>query len=265
MRVWMITAMLVVFLIGCTRHPALISRVPSIEIALGDAGAFTVLSRDHDARHIGVLLHNVSSRGVVAYVLSDDGDPEGGIAWSREKRGTRGHPSIAPRCDSREELFKFGEDGRAAVRGFGKLPARPERIVVAAAIFSDGSHEGDVHVAAKLEGQQIGMLILYRLIKPIIDHFVQDRSMDDEVRMTRIKDAIFRISSQPEDGALRTLESQFPNLPRQEAIVDLADALDAAKNDLWGDLYGYMTKCCQYPPSDHISLANWWRMRDRSL
>jgi hypothetical protein len=129
-----------------------------------------------------------------------------------------------------------------------------------AAIFSDSSHEGDVHVAAKLEGQRIGTLSLYRLIKPIIDHFVQDRSLNDEARTARIKDAIFRISSQPEDAALRTFESQFPNLPRQEAIVDLADALDAVKNDLWGNLYGYMSKCCQFLPPDHISLAKWWRM-----
>jgi hypothetical protein len=267
MRIWIVAAILIL-MTGCSRqrplaHPALTSNVPSIKIALAndDVEFHPVVFEDHETQYCSVVMHNVSSRGVVAYVLSDGGDPVAGIASSREIRGTGDHPSLAPLSYSRKELFTFGQPGRTTPQGFAKAPAQLQQIIVAAAIFTDGSYEGDVHVAAKLRAQQIGVVALYRLITPVIDHVVQDQSMNDEARTARIKDEVFHIPSQPEDAASHSFQSQFPDLPTQEAVADLTEGLDTAKNDLWGDLYGYMHECCQYPPPDHISLAGWWRTR----
>jgi hypothetical protein len=198
-------------------------------------------------------MHNLSSRGVVAYVLDGGGDSKG-IAISREIYSTVDHPSITPRGDSQKELFTFAQVGRMT-----------PRITVVAAIFTDGSYEGDVDVAAKLKARQIGALTVDRLLKPAIDRVVQDQSMNDEARTARIKDEIFRVPSQPENAATHSLQSQFPDLPTQEAIADLTHGVNAAKNDIWGDLYGYMHKCCEYPPPDHISLAKWWHGERNSV
>jgi hypothetical protein len=147
--------------------------------------------------------------------------------------------------------------------GFAKLPAQPRQIIVVAAIFTDGSYEGDGNVAAKLKAEEIGTLIVDRLVKPVIDRIVQDQSMNDEARTARIEDEIFRIPSQPDDATIRSIQSQFPDLPTQDLVTDLTRGLDTAKNSIWGDLYGYVHKCCQYPPPDHISLAEWWHRKTR--
>jgi hypothetical protein len=248
MRIRIAAAAPLILLTGCTQQipsaqPILISKAPSIKIAL---------ACDH-VPQCRVVMHNLSSRGVVAYVLSDGGDPETEIATTSELDGTPGHPAIPPGGDSHQGLFTSGQ------------AARQGQIIVAAAIFTDGSYEGDFNVAAKLKARQIGALTVHRLIKPVIDHIVQDQSMNDEARTARIKDEIFHIPSRPEDTDTRSLQSQFPDLPTQVAIADLAGGLDAARNEIWGDLYGYMHKCCQYPPPDHISLEDWWRRRERNL
>jgi len=247
-------------------HPALVSKAPSIQIAIAsddntasDPRAFG----GPDTQSCAVVLHNVSSRGVVAYVLSDSGDPKAGIAMSRESRGAPGRPVIASQGDSRKEFFTFGRAGRMTPQGLVRLPAPPQQIIVAAAIFTDGSYEGDENVAAGLQAEQIGTLIVNRLMKPVIDPIIQDQSMNDEARTARVKDEIFHISSQPDRATTRSIQLQFPDLPTKDVVADLTRGLDTAKNDFWGDLYGYMHKCCQYPPPDHISLAEWWRWHNR--
>ena len=245
-------------------HPALVSKAPSIRIALAagdDMASYLRTSGDKDTQSCTVVLHNVSSLGVVACVLR--GDPKAGIAMSREEHATLGRPVIAPQGDSRKEFFTFGHAGRMTPQGFVKLPAQPQQIIVEAAIFSDGSYEGDENVAAGLVALEVGTSTVNRLMQPVIDGIVRDQSMNDEARTARIKDEIFHISSQPDRAATRSIHSQFPDLPTKDVVADLTRGLDAAKNQIWGDLYGYMHNCCQYPPPDHISLAEWWHMRQR--
>src|SRR5271156_4010018 len=115
MRIGMVAAALSAMLpMGCTQqtHPELVSNVPSIRIALaGDDGL-----GDLETPHCSVVMHNLSSRGVIAYVLDDGGDSKGGIAMSREACSTVDHPLIAPRSDSQKELFTFGQARRTMPR-----------------------------------------------------------------------------------------------------------------------------------------------------
>jgi hypothetical protein len=143
-----------------------------------------VIFDDHETQYCSVVIHNLSSLGVVAYVLVDGEDPKEGIASSREIYGTAGRPVVAARGDSPKELFTFGQAA--------KLPAQPQRIIVAAAIFTDGSYERDVRVAAKLKAPPIEARTVYSLMKPVIDHVVRDQPMNDETRTVRITDEICR-------------------------------------------------------------------------
>ena len=245
-------------------HPALISKVPSIEIALAseddlasDPGAFG----GPDTQSCMVVLHNVSSRGVVAYILSDGGDPIAGSAMLHESHGTPGRPVIAAHGDSRKVLFAFGRASRMTPHGLVKLPAPPQQVIVAAASFTDGSYEGEEHAAARLMAEEIGTSTIDRLMKPVIDRIVQDQSINDEARTAQVKYEIFHISSQPDRATTRSIQSQFPDVPASEVVTDLTHGLDTAKYFIWGELYGYMHKCCQYPPPDHVSLAEWWHNR----
>jgi hypothetical protein len=222
-------------------------------------------SANRDVQSCTVILHNASARGVVAYVVEDGGDSREGVASSRESFNFRGQPVIPPNGESQKLNFSFGHSGRMTPRGFMESPAQPQQVIVAAAIFSDGSYEGDHAVAVRLKSQQMGNLTVYRLMTPVIDRIVQDKSMKDDARTARIKDEIFRIPTQPDQPTLRAVQSQFPDLPTDVLIKDLTQGLDSARNNIWGDLYSYMHNCCQYPPPDHISLSEWWKHTRHSI
>lgn len=245
-------------------HPTLTSKVPSIEISLDDGDDMeSRMAAAGDGRSCAVVLRNVSAYGVLAYVLDEGGDPQSGTAWSTGSRSSFGKPLIAPGA-THKQIVSFGRSV-AMSEGDANLPAQQQQLIVAAAIFSDGSHEGDDHVAAGLKAEQIGDLTVYRLITPIIDRIVGDRAMNDEARTARIKEEIYRVSTQPDQATILALQSQFPSLPTEVLVESLTRGIDSARNRIWSDLYGYMNNCCQYPPPDHISLSTWWQHTRHSI
>jgi hypothetical protein len=240
-------------------RPTLTSKVPSIEISLDDGDDMeSRMAAAGDGRSCAVVLRNVSSHGVLAYVLDEGGDPQSGTAWSTGSRSSFGKALIAPGAVHRQ-IVSFGRSVETTSQSDANLPAQQQKLIVAAAIFNDGSHEGDDDVAAKLEGEQIGDLTVYRLVTPIIDRIVGDQAMNDEARMDRIKEEIYRLSTQPDQATVLALQSQFPSLPPDVLVKSLTRGIDSARNSIWSDLYGYMHNCCQYPPPDHISLSAWWQ------
>jgi hypothetical protein len=230
--------------------PALVSRAPSVEIAFaGDDIQAYMVGADRGTQSCTVILRNLSSHGVVAYILQEGEDPKAGISRSQQRSNFFGKPVIPPGAQSETVVITFGPSFRQT----------RQQVIVAAAIFDDGSWEGDDEAASRLRAKEIGYSIVNRRTAPIIDHIVQDKTLNDEVRTARIKDEIFRVSSQPDQATIGLLHKQFPKLPGETIVQSLTAGLDGAKDFLWGELYGYVRNCCQYPPPDHILLADWWR------
>jgi hypothetical protein len=241
-----------------TAHPALISKVPSIQIAITEQGIPHF--GDADTPSCSVILHNLSTRGVLAYYLSE-GPDTGGQGILPSYAG----PAIDPGKDSRPLLFTFGHATKMTPQGRLTLPAPPQQIVLEAAIFSDGSYEGEHKVAADLKAREMENLTFYRVIVPIIDRIVGDSSLNDDTRVARIKEEIFRISSEPDEATLHSLEADFPDVPSADLATDLTRGLDGVKNDVWGRLDAYVSKCCQSPPPDHISVPEWWQRQHNRI
>jgi len=230
-------------------HPELISKVPSVQITLtDDPQPYMAMPGTGSC---SVVLHNLSSHGVMAWILRYG-------TGSTETIGSYDRPALAPHGVSRNQRIIFGRTGRMTARGEVFDPPGPQQVIVAAAIFTDGSHEGDDIFAARLEAQQIGKRVVGRIVTPLIDKIVGDHSLNDEVRTARIKEEIFRVSSDPDAAAKRAMQEKFPRAIALDLVTDLNRCLDAQKNAIWSDLYGYMNKCCQYPPPDHVSVAQWW-------
>jgi hypothetical protein len=244
-----------------TAHPALISKVPSIQLAITEHGI--PYFGDADTQSCSVILRNLSSRPVLAYYLSDGRDPKTGGTSGQGALPSYAGPAIDPKKDSRPLLFTFGRATKMTPQGRVPPPAPPQQIVLEAALFSDGSSKGEHKVAADLKAREMENLTFYRVITPIIDRIVGDLSLDDETRVARIKEEIFRISSEPDEAPLHSLEAEFPDVPAADLATDLTRGLDGAKNDVWARLDGYVSKCCQSPPPDHISVPEWWQ-RQRS-
>ncbi len=143
-------------------------------------------------------------------------------------------------------------------RGFVEEPPSND-IAVAAAIFSDGSHEGDDQFAARLQTRQIAGEIQYQRVAPSIDRIVQDSALDDQARTAQIREQLHNLSNQADEATLRAMTSQFPKLPRETVAKDLSEGLDAARQYIWSSLYSHAHSSGTYPPPLHPRpVAEWW-------
>ena len=234
-----------------TAHPALSSKAPSVQIAITEAGP--PLNTSDDAPSCNVVLHNLSSKSVMAYFISANGGLESSDPY--------GKSIIDPGKDSRPEQITFGRSSDMTPRGRVENPPKPQQATVEAVLFTDGSFEGEPSVAAQVKTRQIANLAIYRLVTPVIDRIVADSSLNDNQRVARVKEEIYRISSGPDQPTMQFLQTLFPGVAAADLSTDLTRGRDAAKNGVWSDLYGYMNNCCEFPPPDHISVAEWWRRR----
>jgi hypothetical protein len=215
-------------------HPTIISEVPSIQVDFDG----------EDLVSYTLLLRNVSSRGVVAYALDEGGDSDS-LSISRVVGNFYGRPVIAPRAAKKQMIV---ED-----------PSQ-RRIVVAAAVFTDGSHEGNDDLAARLKSGQIGYRTQHRRIEPSIDRIIRDAALDDDRRLARIREELHNLSDRPDAEAIRAMRSQFPDLQNDVVVKDLTDAFDSARQNIWGGVYGYAHSSGTWPPPSHPPpLAEWWR------
>ena len=143
-----------------------------------------------------------------------------------------------------------------------RLGPMPGSIAIAAALFSDGSHEGDSDSAAKLKSGRIGYETQEGRALQIIDHVVGDPALDDNARITQINTELTELSNEPDDRAIRTMHAQFPDLPADVIRKDLIDAFHLARVNIWSEVYGYVHSSGEYPPPLHAPpLAEWLQRR----
>ena len=208
--------------------PSIISEVPSIQTR--------VVNEDRNGYTL--LLRNVSLRGVVSYAIYQ-GE---GISLS----------SISRR------QFLIAPEGERYVR----IDQVSREIVIVAALFNDGSHEGEPAAALKLKSDQIGYETQEGRAIPMIDRLIRDPALDDVIRLARIKDGLSKLSSEPDDTAMRIMQSQFPDLPVDLVRKELRDAFYSARVNLWSEVYGYAHSSGEYPPPVHPPpLADFLRQR----
>jgi hypothetical protein len=223
--------------------PTIVSKVPSIHVDLVD----------QDLQGYTLSLRNISSsRAVLAYAI------EQGQHSSLEHRSVGTHPVIAPGAASQQLILRPTPGGRMTPQEFVEEPVSND-IALAAAIFSDGSHEGDDQFAARLQTQRIAGEIQFQRLAPVIDRLVNDSTLDDATRTAQIREQLHNLSNQADEAALRSMTSQFPNLPRETVANDLRDGLDAARQNIWSSLYSHVHSSGTYPPPLHPRpIAEWW-------
>ena len=223
--------------------PAILSKVPSIHVDLVD----------QNLQGYTLSLRNISlSRAVLAYAVDQGQD-----SW-REFRSVDTRPAIAPGAARKQLILRNTPGGQMTPHGFVKEPASDD-ITLAAAIFSDGSHEGDDQFAARLQTQQIANEIQYQRLAPVIDRIVHDSTLDDVTRTAQIREQLHNLSNQADEATLRAMTSQFPNLPRETVAKDLREGLDSARQNIWSSLYSHVHSSGTYPPPLHPPpMAEWW-------
>jgi hypothetical protein len=214
-------------------QPALVSRAPSIEIRV----------LDENRAMYKLALHNRSPKDIVAFAfVRDDGN------------NTR-TMNIAQSFDPNRPLIPAGT---TYAREFPSVSPT----VLTAALFADGSHEGNSDVAATLYAARLGRETEERRADPLIRRIIADRALDDTAKIAQIRSALSGLSTAPEGPTLRLMHESFPDLPSTTRKKELARGLEQGLRNLWSSLYEFEHQNAVYPPpKTHPPIERWWPPR----
>lgn len=213
-----------------------INEVPSIQPK--------ILGQDRQAYTIA--LHNLSSRAVSAFVVETTLD-HNSASSEFNYRGSL----IAP-----NEIHEFRLFCDASASAVNQSPCA---FVLKAALFADGSYEGDATAAAILAVPQIASEIQRRHLHELMDSILADPSQDDAAKLARIRSELSRLYEKPDPAILEQIQLRFPGLPRT--------ALDSISSQIAASLSGEkqvtlhnLESFANQPPnvSPRPSLAQWW-------
>ena len=164
-------------------RPGTVTDVPSIKVEI--AG--------EDREFYDVALHNTSLRGVTAVIVSM---PEGQSAVNRQD-GDGSSVVIAPGAVYHLR-FNVPHSGRMTPGGF--LPdAPPALMVVKAALFEDGSSEGDLSWAADMQAGLLAQQIQKARIQQIVDRILASTDADNTAKLARLKTEVTQLSEKPDE------------------------------------------------------------------
>ena len=207
-------------------QPRTATNVPSL--ALEIAGADRVKYK--------IEVRNLSSRGVLAFHIN----PAAGAG-----SGTK--PAIAP-GGTRDIIMPVPRNGPPSV------------VVLDAAVFDDGTWEGEVHIAAMLAARHVGDAFQYRQIGKAFDDAPGNKGMDDSAAVVEITAEIGKLSEEPEPGMIEQVRHQFPELEpdkEEDTILrsEIATALHADKQWILVRLKALQDGSSQ---RSQPTLAKWW-------
>jgi hypothetical protein len=213
-----------------------INEVPSIQSK--------ILGQDRQGYTIA--LHNLSSRAVSAFVVETTLD-HNSASSEFNYRGSL----IAP--NEIHEFRLFCDTSASAV------DQSPCAFILKAALFADGSFEGDATAAATLAVPQIANEIHYRQLHALMDNILADPSQDDAAKLARIRSELSKLYERPDPAILEQIQLRFPGLPRT--------ALDSLRSQITASLSGEkqvtlhnLESFTNRPPDafPRLSLAQWW-------
>jgi len=207
-------------------QPRTATNVPSL--ALEIAGADRVKYK--------IEVRNLSSRGVLAFHIN----PAAGAG-----SGTK--PAIAP-GGTRDIIMPVPRNGPPSV------------VVLDAAVFDDGTWEGEMHIAAMLAARHVGDAFQYRQIGKAFDDAPGNKGMDDSAAVVEITAEIGKLSEEPEPGMIEQVRHQFPELEpdkEEDTILrsEIATALHADKQWILVRLKALQDGSSQ---RSQPTLAKWW-------
>jgi hypothetical protein len=214
-----------------------INEVPSIQSK--------ILGQDRQGYTIA--LHNLSSRAVAAILFETTLDHN-----SNHMEFSCRAPLIAP--NESHEFRLFCDTSASAV------DQSPCAFILKAALFADGSYEGDTTAAASLAIPQIAKEIQRRHLNALMDNILADRSQDDAAKLARIRSELSKLYEKPDPAILEQIQLRFPGLPRT--------ALDSVSSQITASLSGEkqvtlhnLESFANRPPDafPRLSLAQWWQ------
>lgn len=195
-----------------------LSRVPSIQIEVAS----------QDLYGYDVKLHNISSRAVTNLVVSNSlHDPNNLMGFIA--RGSDGPPIIEP--GATHEMRYPCAPSEHATSDDAASSAPPCMFVLDAALFADGSFEGDARTAARMDSSLLAEESQRQRIRQLVQSILADPSVPESSRTARIRSELDNLSAQPDPAIFDQLRLKFPSLLSRELPSLNADAKTALANE----------------------------------
>jgi hypothetical protein len=227
---------------------ATLNEVPSIQPE--------ILGKDREGYRMA--LHNLSSRAVTAFLVETSFNHNSNTAESVD-RGVL----IAP--DANHEFRLFCDPSASVIPNSVAPGPAPCAFNLKAALFADGSYEGDASAAATLAVGLIAAQSQGTRVHELIDNIVADSSMDDSSRLARIRSELPKLSEEPDPTILEQIRLRFPGLPStawDSVEADLRSTLAVEKQRTLRALKEFEDLPNQ--GSTSTSLAQWWSAWERT-
>jgi hypothetical protein len=206
-----------------------------------------------DRQGYRIALHNLSSQPVSAFLVEESFDHN-----SHYQEGSGRGIVIAPHASHEFRLF-CDTSTSASLSGTAPNPT-PCAFILKAALFADGSYEGDPSAAATLAAPYIAAQFWSRRVHELIDNILSDSALDDASKLTRVRSELPRLFEEPDPAILEQIQRWFPGLPAaglDSVKASISSTSAPEKQRALSALEGFEKLRKQSSPN--ITLAQWWQ------
>jgi hypothetical protein len=183
-----------------------------------------------------IILRNQSNKNIVG--LGVDVVAGGKIQLTSSPRGVDGQPLIPA---GKEYWLTVAAPNRAQPTSDGYVPTSPsdQQIEIKAAVFDDGTYEGDAKTAAAVRGYRAGeKMVLPRLI-PLLENALNSSNADLTETLKNLETQVSSVETDADPQIVQTLTSEFPkanNATRTEIKMTMEVTATTIKSSLLKEL-----------------------------
>jgi hypothetical protein len=163
-----------------------------------------------------IILRNQSNKNIVA--LGVDVVAGGKVQITSKPRGIDGQPLIAT---GKEYWLTVAAPNRAQPTPGGYVPTSPsdQQIQIKAAVFDDGTYEGEAETAAAVTGYRAGEKMELPKLIPLLENALNSADANLTEGLRNLESQVSSVGSDAEPQMVRSLASQFPQADRSISIV----------------------------------------------
>ena len=223
--------------------PETISKAPSLQMDYApDDREFSLIT-----------IHNFSRKPVIGVRITAPMD-DGSESTSKDVGLYSG---IAPGKAYEMRLFVPGARRKQDGSWIDASPT--STLVLEAAIFADGSYEGDPQIAAEMDAREIGDRAEAQRLNILVAPILADTKSSKDTSIARILDIIDQLPITPDAQMIARLRTLFPDLSQQDlekASQALSRGMSLEKSQAEFMVRQFQTHVL--PRHPNLRLAQWW-------
>lgn len=223
--------------------PQIISKAPSLQMDYAPA----------DREFSLVTIQNFSSKPVTGVQITTPSDDGSESTSQRVELYTGIGPGKA------YEMRLFVPGARRKKDGSWIDASPTSTLVLEAAIFADGSYEGDPQIAAEMDARQIGYRAEAQRLNALVAPILADTKSSKDTRIARMLTVIAQLRVTPDAQMIAKLRALFPDLSQQD-FVKASQAFSRGMS-LEKSQAEFMVRQFQthvLPRHPNLRLAQWW-------